>query len=144
MAPSRKTPETEQGIADLALLDRLLEHRTRLGACVVLSRAERASFSKLKQLLGETDGNLGAHLRKLEDAGYVSAHKEFVERKPVTWYVLTAPGKQVLATKVISGRFILGLKPRVPEGGLTVRLILTPKDSDGIRRTVIPSGKPTS
>ena len=52
-------------------LDALLQHRSRLGAMVLLSGADAISFSRLRALLDETDGNLGAQLRKLEDAGYV-------------------------------------------------------------------------
>ena len=29
---------------------------------------------------------MGAHLRKLEDAGYLDVSKRFENRKPVTWY----------------------------------------------------------
>lgn len=82
--------------AGLDQLDALLQHRSRLGACVLLSGADALSFSRLKALLDETDGNLGAQLRKLEDAGYVAVKKEFVERKPVTWYSLTSLGKRSL------------------------------------------------
>lgn len=67
-----------------------------MAAAVLLSRHERLSFSRLKELLDETDGNLGAQLRKLEDAGYLEAHKAFEDRKPVTWYVLTRRGKRAL------------------------------------------------
>jgi DNA-binding PadR family transcriptional regulator len=63
----------------------------------LLARHDRLSFSRLKALLRETDGNLGAQLRKLEDAGYVSALKEFQDRRPVTWYALTAKGRRALA-----------------------------------------------
>ena len=62
----------------------------------MLSGADALSFSRLKSLLDETDGNLGAQLRKLEDAGYVAVRKEFIERKPVTWYSLTSLGKRSL------------------------------------------------
>ena len=82
----------------LAALDRLLEHRSRLGACVVLSNADRLSFKRLKQLLQETDGNLGAHLLKLENAGYVDVDKQFENRRPVSWYSLTTQGKSALKT----------------------------------------------
>lgn len=82
-----------RGLEDL---DALLQHRSRLGACVLLSGADALSFSRLKMLLDETDGNLGAQLRKLEEAGYVAVKKEFVDRKPVTWYSLTATGKRSL------------------------------------------------
>ena len=78
-------------------LDDLLQHRARLGAAVLLARHERLSFSRLKALLDETDGNLGAQMRKLEDAGYVVARKEFQDRRPVTWYALTAKGDRALS-----------------------------------------------
>jgi len=78
-------------------LDDLLQHRARLGAAVLLARHEQLSFSRLKALLDETDGNLGAQMRKLEDAGYVVARKEFQDRRPVTWYALTAKGDGALS-----------------------------------------------
>lgn len=81
----------------LAALDSLLDHRVRLAICVLLSRYERLSFSRLKELTEETDGSLGAHLRKLEEEGYVKVRKEFVGRKPTTWYSLTPKGMSALA-----------------------------------------------
>lgn len=81
---------------DVQDLDKLLQHRTRLGISVLLSQRDAIKFTRLRALLGETDGNLGAHLRKLEDAGYVSVQKEFVERKPVSWYALTEEGRRAL------------------------------------------------
>jgi DNA-binding MarR family transcriptional regulator len=77
-------------------LDPLLLHRSRLGTMVLLSSADALTSSRLKTLLQETDGNLGAQLRKLEEAGYVSVTKEFVERKPVSWYAITAKGRVAL------------------------------------------------
>jgi DNA-binding MarR family transcriptional regulator len=84
--------------AGLAQLDALLQHRSRLGALVLLSSADAISFSRLKALLEETDGNLGAQLRKLEEAGYVTVRKEFVDRKPTSWYSLTPAGQKALKT----------------------------------------------
>ena len=89
-----KTNETTTN--GLAQLDKLLEHRSRLGACVLLADADAMNFTNLKKLLKETDGNMGAHMRKLEDAGYVSVKKEFQERKPVTWYSLSENGRTAL------------------------------------------------
>ena len=63
---------------------------------MLLSTADALSFSRLKELLGETDGNLGAQLRKLEDAQYVTVEKEFVGRKPISWYALTSTGQAAL------------------------------------------------
>jgi DNA-binding PadR family transcriptional regulator len=78
--------------------DPVLEHRVRLAVCVLLSSANEISFSRFKQQLEQTDGNLGAQLRKLEDEGYVSLRKVFEERKPVTWYRLTDAGRKALGT----------------------------------------------
>jgi DNA-binding MarR family transcriptional regulator len=69
----------------------------RLAVAVLLSRWDRLSFSRLRELTGETDGNLGAHLRRLEEAGYLTVEKEFVDRKPVTWYALAAAGRAALS-----------------------------------------------
>lgn len=82
----------------LGALDKLLEHRVRLAITVLLSRYDRLSFSRLKELTGETDGSLGAHLRRLEEERYVRVRKEFVDRKPVTWYALAARGRTSLAS----------------------------------------------
>lgn len=81
---------------ELGDLDKLLEHRTRLGICVLLARNDRMNFQRLKALLEETDGSLGAHLRKLEDSGYLGVSKEFRERRPVSWYELTPAGRAAL------------------------------------------------
>ena len=81
---------------EIASLNRVLEHRVRLAVCVLLTRYDRLSFSRLKEVTAETDGNLGANLRKLEDEGFITATKEFVNRKPVSWYSITATGRRTL------------------------------------------------
>jgi DNA-binding transcriptional ArsR family regulator len=68
----------------------------RLAIAVLLSRWDRLSFPRLRELTGETDGSLGAHMRRLEEAGYVSVEKEFQGRKPVTWYALAPGGRRAL------------------------------------------------
>ncbi|MCD4846639.1 MAG: transcriptional regulator [Candidatus Aegiribacteria sp.] len=77
-------------------LNKLLGHRARLGICVLLARNTALSFSRLKELLEENDGSLGAQLRKLEDEGFISVKKEFRNRKPVSWYSLTNKGQSGL------------------------------------------------
>ena len=94
LKPLREAIEPDEAVAEL---DGLLQHRARIGAAVLLARHERLSFSRLKQLLKETDGSLGAQMRKLEDDGYVDVRKAFQERRPVTWYALTAKGKRALS-----------------------------------------------
>ena len=88
------------GLDELAALNGLLEHRVRLAVCVLLSKHDAMSFSRLKQVLGETDGSLGTHLRKLEDAGYLAIEKTYRGRRPVTWYELTAAGRTSLRAHV--------------------------------------------
>jgi DNA-binding transcriptional ArsR family regulator len=103
-------PDRPSGFSErLAALDPLLDHRVRLAICVLLSRYDRLSFSRLKELTAETDGSLGAHLRKLEDAGYAKVKKEFVGRKPTSWYSLSPNGMSALSahlqalTELLSG-----------------------------------------
>jgi DNA-binding PadR family transcriptional regulator len=92
---------------ELDALDRVLEHRVRLAVCVLLTRYERLSFSRLKSLTDESDGNLGANLRKLEDEGLIAVTKEFVERKPVSWYGITPKGRKTLKAHLdVLGRII--------------------------------------
>jgi DNA-binding PadR family transcriptional regulator len=55
---------------------------------------ESAEFTFLKDKVGATDGNLSVHLRKLEEAGYISVDKRFVSRKPVSSYKLTVKGRK--------------------------------------------------
>ena len=86
----------EDVVRSLDGLDKLLEHRLRLALCVLMTRSESMSFSRLKKLTGETDGNLGANLRKLEDVRYIRVKKMHVDRKPVSWYTLTAKGRKAL------------------------------------------------
>lgn len=78
--------------SSLSQLDDLLQHRVRLGVCVLLGGESQLSFARLKDALQETDGNLGSHLAKLEQAGYLVVRKEFQERRPVTWYRLSGTG----------------------------------------------------
>ncbi len=51
-------------------------------------------FVLLKNLLDVTDGNLGAHLQKLEQAGFLQIEKTFVKRKPKTYIRLTKQGRK--------------------------------------------------
>lgn len=79
---------------DYHQLDDLIHSRIRLAVMAILGSADQAEFTYLRDRTGATDGNLGAHLRKLEEAGYVEAVKEFVDRKPVTRYSLTPKGRE--------------------------------------------------
>ena len=77
-------------------LDGVIHERTRLGIVGALAANDRLSFVELKSTLRTTDGNLSAHTRKLEDAGYISATKRFEGRLPRTEYELTEAGRRAL------------------------------------------------
>lgn len=74
--------------------DEIIHGRIRLGAVAYLAAVDSALFAELRDKIGATDGNLSAHLRKLEDAGYVRVDKSFVGRKPQTRLSLTHWGRQ--------------------------------------------------
>ncbi len=77
-------------------LDRLIHERVRLGIVSALAVNETLSFNDLKALLEVTDGNLSAHARKLEDAGYLECIKGYDGRVPRTEYRLTPAGGDAL------------------------------------------------
>lgn len=78
-----------------------------MAALVALEPAAEVDFSYLRDLLQVTDGNLGAHLRKLEEAGYIAVNKIFVERKPRTYIAATTEGRQVFQEHVAALESIL-------------------------------------
>jgi DNA-binding MarR family transcriptional regulator len=77
-------------------LDRLVHDRVRLGMLSALAVSERLGFTELRGVLETTDGNLSAHARKLEDAGYISIEKSFRERVPHTEFRITTEGRAAL------------------------------------------------
>ncbi|MBN2788840.1 MAG: transcriptional regulator [Candidatus Delongbacteria bacterium] len=79
---------------DYKQLDDIIHSRIRLAIMSVLLSVDEADFNFLKDNLKATDGNLSVHLKKIEDAGYLSAEKTFLDRKPNTKYKLTDKGKE--------------------------------------------------
>ena len=93
MGDPESSNEELQPIADI---DPLIHAPTRLKIMAYLSIVESADFTFLMQQTGLTRGNLSVNLRKLEEAGYVSITKEFVDRIPRTLICLTADGRQAI------------------------------------------------
>ena len=77
-------------------LDRIIHERVRLGIVSSLAVNGALTFTDLRDLLGITDGNLSAHARKLEDAGYVECRKSHDGRTSKTEYGLTDRGRKEL------------------------------------------------
>ena len=78
-----------------------------MAALVTLQPQGEVDFTYLRDLLDVTDGNLGAHLRKLEEAGFIVVSKTFVERKPRTYVSATAEGRKVFQEHVAALERIL-------------------------------------
>lgn len=80
--------------APLNRIDDLIHGKARLGIMSLLMTYKQADFRFLKQKLGLSDGNLGANIRKLEEANYIEVEKTFYKRKPKTVCKITETGKE--------------------------------------------------
>lgn len=78
---------------DIERIDEVIHGRLRLGVMACLASTPTFDFSELRDRLQTTDGNLSVHLRKLEDAGYISIEKLFANRRPLTRISLTRAGR---------------------------------------------------
>jgi len=76
--------------------DRLIYERVRLGIMSALATNEALTFNELKALFNVSDGNLGAHARKLEEATYIACTKSFEARRPKSEYRITPVGRKAL------------------------------------------------
>ena len=93
---------------ELPELNPVIHGKLRLALLSLLSGAEEAEFTWLRAKTGSTDGNLGAQLAKLEEAGYVAVEKKFVHRKPQTLYRMTEAGRQAFIEYVQALKKMLG------------------------------------
>lgn len=72
-----------------------------------LAEGDRLAFTALQSLLGMSAGNLSTHLRKLEDAGYVTVVKGHRGRVPTTHAAVTLAGRAAFDTYVTALRAAL-------------------------------------
>jgi len=80
----------------MATLNEVIHQPARLRIMAVLaaiSPERQVTFGFLKAACDLTDGNLGAHLRRLEEAGYITIVKTFVRQKPQTYVQITEAGR---------------------------------------------------
>ena len=94
-------------------LDRLIHERTRLALVSALAANTLLTFNDLKALLAISDGNLSAHARKLEDAGYIDCSKGFDGRLPRTEYRLTTAGRAALQKYIAHMEALIGAVKRL-------------------------------
>lgn len=94
----------------MASLNEIIHQPARLrimSALMVLDSDERIEFSALGKLLRLTDGNLGAHLQKLEEVSYIEIKKMFVDRKPRTYIKASMRGRAEFEAHVAALKEIL-------------------------------------
>jgi len=89
-------------------LDPLIHVPTRLRIVATLAAlpdGDTLTFTRLQDIIGLTPGNLIIHLRKLEEAGYLSSEKTKNGSAPRTTVTLTPHGLTALAayTQVLRG-----------------------------------------
>jgi len=99
----------------MAQLDNIIHQPVRLqimSSLVSLDKNEQVNFTYLRKLFKLTDGNLGAHLTKLEEAGYIKSKKTFVARTPRTFVRATEKGRDAFVEHIAALKEIIHRKKR--------------------------------
>jgi DNA-binding MarR family transcriptional regulator len=74
-------------------INRLIHEPARFSIMAQLSVVEEADFLFLSRRIGLTKGNLSAHMRKLEDEGYIEVRKGLMGRRSRTALAITEKGR---------------------------------------------------
>jgi DNA-binding MarR family transcriptional regulator len=78
-----------------------------MAALKALPVTEQIEFVRLRKLVDATEGNLGAHIQTLEQAGYVAVEKDFADNKPRTRVKLSKHGRRAFEDYVAYLRGII-------------------------------------
>lgn len=100
-------------IQGVLALDRTIHEPARYAILAILMSVEYAEFTYLRAQTGLTQGNLSAHLTKLEAAGLVKVDKSFEGKRPKTTLSITPDGiERVIAHSKELARFLdlIGVK----------------------------------
>jgi DNA-binding MarR family transcriptional regulator len=92
-------------------LDPLIHVPTRLKIVATLAAlpdGDTLSFTRLQDMIGLTPGNLIVHLRKLEDADYITSKKASNGTVSITTVALTGNGREALDAYAKALRDLLG------------------------------------
>jgi len=79
-----------------------------MSALKALPDRDLLEFVRLKALSGATEGNLGAHISPLEQAGYIEVQKDFHHNRQRTRAKLTRAGRRAFEDYVAFLRGIIG------------------------------------
>jgi DNA-binding MarR family transcriptional regulator len=89
----------------MATLNTIIHQPVRLkimSSLMSIDTENKVDFTYLRNVLELTDGNLGAHLNKLEEAGYIKIEKTFVGKKPKTYICLTGKGRDAFTEHIMA------------------------------------------
>jgi DNA-binding MarR family transcriptional regulator len=81
-------------------LDRVIHEEGRLAIMSMLAASPELSFTELRDTLNMTDGNVTAHIRTLQESGYVAVAKSYKNKRPLTTVSLTTAGRKAFADYV--------------------------------------------
>jgi len=98
-------------------LDTAVHGPIRLGIMTALQVDGPLDFMTLKGRLGTADGSLNLHLGKLDECGYITSRKAFVELRPKTTYRITPEGRRALANYLASMKSLIEYLERGSTGG---------------------------
>ena len=79
-----------------------------MSALKALPPGEMLEFVRLKQIVEATEGNLGAHIQTLEEAGYVAVEKDFANNRPRTRIKLSRQGRRAFEEYVSFLKTVIG------------------------------------
>jgi DNA-binding MarR family transcriptional regulator len=115
-ATAAESPATR--LTELPALDPVIHAQPRLRVIVALTALgsdDRITFPRLQELLSMTAGNLSTHLRKLEEANYVTITKTYRRRTPVTYVALSRSGRRAFEDYTSALRALLELSDHPEE-----------------------------
>ncbi|WP_028048867.1 transcriptional regulator [Cellulomonas sp. URHD0024] len=89
-------------------LDEIIHSPVRLSVVAALAATDEAEFGAVRDAVQISDSALSKAVTVLEDAGYVSARKGYVGKRPRTWLSATSAGRDALQAHLAALRAIAG------------------------------------
>lgn len=91
--------------------------RLRIMSFLVSSPKEKAGFTRIKDALALSSGNLSIQIKTLEEAGYVQVKKSFKNNKPYTEVILSSEGHKALVEYIEKMETFLTVLKQAKEKG---------------------------
>ncbi len=99
-------------------LEDVVHARGRLNILAYLATVEFADFMTLVDEVNLAKGSVGQHLKKLEDAGYVTLKRELLSNRTRTIVKLTRSGREALQQYLEKLQTLLGVVKAANRGKL--------------------------